>query len=263
MRDTGQAEESVLDKLSIGLLGSIVLLIRAIWMTLRDPGYERRVVILPQDEVSRLCVQARSDLKMQGGKELFISEADVLAAWAARMVAASQPRPRPVTIASVINLRFTLDTLRETSGEYIHNLLQLAYVPIAPGHTTAPLGITALAHRQQVTEQCTKSQTLAYIRMQRDHTKATGDLKLMFGSPRAAFLKVNNLIRLDFFHNIDFSSAVIPSDDPGIGVGTRQNPAGTIVDYFTLSLNQATIFTSDPCVLGKDHCGRIQMLGTF
>lgn len=264
-QDTGPTEESVLERLGIGLLGTGVMLLRIIWMMLWNPGFEQRTIILPQDSMDRLCVQARSDVITQSGKEPFISEADVLAAWAARILAASQPRPRPVTIASVINLRFTLSALRERGGEYIQNMLQFVYVSIAPGCTVAPLGLIALSHRQQLAEQCTKSQTLSYIRMQQDHTKAKGKLRLLFGDPRAAILTVNNLAKLDFFRNIDFSAAVVRRDEPDIdlGAGTRRNPPGTIVFYHPLVLNERSVLTSYLGVLGKDHTGRTLITGTF
>ena len=269
-KDTGPPEDSVLEKLSIGWLGVGVMLLRIIWMLLWNSGLEKRIIVLPQDSMDRLCAQARSDLATQSGQKPFISEGDVLAAWAARILAASQPKPRPVTIASVVNIRFTLKALRERGGEYIQNMLQFVYVSIAPDCTASPLGVTALGHRQQLIEQCTESQTLNYIRMQQENVKATTKLRLLFGDPRSEILAVNNLSKLDYFRKIDFSAAVLRSDKPDVGVdvrvtgaGARQNPPGTIVFYHPLVLNEGSLTTNYLGVLGKDHSGRTLIAGIF
>ncbi|EFR04830.1 hypothetical protein MGYG_07836 [Nannizzia gypsea CBS 118893] len=256
-QDAGPAEAPVLEKLSFGLLGTVTFLFRLIWMKLRNPGFEQRTIIFPQDRLNQLCARARSDLESQGEKELFLGEGDVLAAWAARVLAASQPRPHLATIVSVVNFRFTLSALQGKGAQYIQNMLQLVYVSLARGWTAEPFGFTALAHRQQLAEQCTESQTLSYLRMQQDHIEAKGKLRLLFGNPKASVLMVNNLAKLDFFRNIDFSAAVVRRDP------TRPNPPGAIVYYHTQVMNDHSVFSSYLGVLGKDHSGRILINGTF
>lgn len=265
--DTRPKEELVVEKLAVGPLGIIILLFRLLWLKLWSPGFERRTVVLPQDTLHRLCQRARRDIDKEHDKSAFISEGDVLAAWSARMLAASQPKPSPVTVANFINVRFRMASLKERSGEYLQNMLQFVYASLPSKCDNAPLGRMALSYRRQLAEQSTEPQMLSYIRMQLDHVQAKGGLRLMFGDARAAMLTVNNLAKVDFFHNIDFSGAVAHKNEPATGTRmcekTRQNPPGSIVFYQPLTLNEPTVVTSHLGILGKDHSGRVLITGIF
>ena len=261
-QDTEVREELHLEQRGLGLVGFFVLVVRILWMKLWKPKFEARIIVLQQEAVDKLCSQARADIAPEGDGTAFISQADIFAGWAAKMLAASQVSARPITVMSMVNFRFRLNALREAKGEYVNNMLQVVYAFFAPGYATQPLGVTALGYRQQIASQSTKGQMLSYIDMQRKHVKAKGDLKLLYGDPRAEILTANNLTKLDFFHTIDFSAAVVRRGDFSSWEMSRQNPPGTIVFYFPLVLTP-TFPISHLHVLGRDYCGRTLIVGMF
>lgn len=262
-RDTNPKEALLIEKISVGVLGMVILLFRFLWLKIWEPRFEERTIILPQQAVDRLYTAARSDLVKDADEKVFISEGDVLAAWAAQMLAVSQPTPRPVTIASFINLRFRLTALQDKGADFIQNLLQFVYVSFPPDCASAALGSMAAGYRQQLKEQSTNAQILSFLRMQFDHIKKHGKLRLVFGDPRATMLTVNNLTKVDFFQTIDFSGAVVSSIETGATTDDGLNPPGAIVYYHPLVLNEPSVVTSHLRILGKDYSGRVLMTGTF
>ena len=98
--------------------------------------------------------------------------------------------------------------------------------------------------------------------MQRRHVETKGSLKLLYGDPTADMLTTNNLAKLDFFHNIDFSAAVVQRGDLSTWGMSRRNPPGTIVYYHPLELTKS-FRTSHLRTLGKDYGGRTLITGIF
>lgn len=262
-KDTSTKEALLIEKISIGVLGMIILLFRFLGLKLWNPGFEERTIILSQGAVDRLYTAARDDLIDHGDEKVFISEGDVLAAWVAQILAASQSKPRPVTIASFINLRFRLPTLQDKGADFIQNLLQFVYVSFELGCASATLGSMAASYRQQLKEQSTHPQLLSFLRMQFGYVKKYGKLRLVFGDPQATMLTVNNLTKVDFFCTIDFSGAVVSGNTERATADSSMNPPGTIVYYHPLVLNEPSVVTSHLRILGKDHNGRVLMTGTF
>src|SRR5262249_36842382 len=72
--------------------------LRFAWDMLWSPVVETRTLYLPQRVVAQLQSQAQGELTTQDGgeKSPFVSEGDVLTAWATRAVASSLPYPRPI-----------------------------------------------------------------------------------------------------------------------------------------------------------------------
>lgn len=285
-QDCELKEPLFIEKMALGVWGIVLFLFRFMYIKLWEPAFEERTMLLPQETVDKLCAEARTDLVNNGNEKskqtvAFISEGDVLAAWAAQMLAVSQPTPRPVTVASFINLRFRLSALQEKGGEFIQNLLQFVYISLQPSCGSAPLGVTALDYRQQLMQQSTQAQVYSYLNMQLQHVRKNGKLRLVFGQPRADMLTVNNLAKIDFFRNIDFAGALVASaddaDDTSSTPSTEQattvnpkrnpkrnpNPPGKIVYFHPLVLNDAGAVTSHLRILGRDHNNRLLMTGAF
>ncbi|TVY60865.1 Transcriptional regulator sdnM [Lachnellula suecica] len=260
--DNDQRQELVVEKLAPGPLGMTYLILRFLWLMLWSPGFEERTILLPQRHISRLHAQALGEIAGKDEhehqqKKLYVSEGDVLAAWAAQILAASQPSS-PITVANFINVRFRLPIFQAARGVYIQNLLQFIYAPLSPQSLAGPLGQCALSYRTHLAAQSTEEQTRGYLHMQREHVKAHKKLRLVFGDAGATMLTVNNLAKIDFFRTIDFAPAVVGEGKPT----GRLNSPGTIVYFHPLVLNKPSVLTSHLRVLGKDHSGNSWLTGT-
>lgn len=263
----GPKEELVLEKLSLGPFQMLRLAFRFLWTSIFGSKLEERLIILSPNILRRLSHQAREDIAGDGDDAAFVSEGDVLAAWATRMLARSQPATS-VTVTSIINARFRLNALKaETRGAYVNNMLLFGYSTFVAGCDAEPLGRTALSYRKQLAEQCTEQQMLSYFRMQREHTVSKGKLRVLFGAPDSDILAVNNLAKIDLFRDVDFSGAVVHPGGPATIVEkerlSRQNPPGTIIYYHPITLNKPASFLNFFRVLGQDHSGNFLIEGRF
>ncbi|CZR65590.1 uncharacterized protein PAC_15490 [Phialocephala subalpina] len=282
IQNNDKRQELAVEKLAPGPLGMAYLVLRFLWLMLWSPGFEERTILLPQRHISQLQAQALGEIagKDEHEQKPFVSEGDVLAAWAAQILAASQPRG-PMTVANFINVRFRLSIFQAAGGEYIQNLLQFVYAPLSLQSLAGPLGPCALSYRKHMAAQSTEEQVLGYLHMQREHVKARKRLRLIFGDAGASMLTVNNLAKIDFFRIVDFAPAVVGEgerlvkgacngqdashikDASHVKQTSRANPPGTIVYYHPLVLNKPSVLTSHFRVLGKDHAGNCWLTGTF
>ncbi|OBT72938.1 hypothetical protein VF21_08494 [Pseudogymnoascus sp. 05NY08] len=190
---------------------------------------ETRTIFLPKAAVAKLQLQAQEDLSGE-----FVSEGDVLTAWATRAVASSMP-PRPITALHPLNLRFRLPSLIEAPGVFVQNMAVSAFLLFTPELLCGPLGPIALENRRQLMEQATEPQLLALLRdMRRDYTP---------GSDTAVLCGEANV-----YQAADFSAAVVRA-----GEGERNNPPGTMVYQHANSMRSSPTMRNVLVIHGKDH----------
>lgn len=227
--------------------------LRFAWDLLRNRVVETRTIFLPKRIVAELRRQAQEDLPVEedGDEKPFISEGDVLTAWATRAVALSQPQPRPVTVLHALNARFRLSSLTQASGVYVQNMAVAAFTSLSCEVATGPLGPIALENRHQLMEQSTEAQVLAFLRQLRRESKLASDPATMICSESDALLMpFTNWTRASFFETADFSPALVQADETG---RPRSNPPGTLVFHHASSMQQSTTVRNVIVVLGKDH----------
>ncbi|KAJ6784638.1 hypothetical protein PWT90_04494 [Aphanocladium album] len=265
--DTRPKEALILEKLSLKPLAVLMLGLRILWACLWGRKWEQQLITLTQDQLNQLCQRARSDISKDGNLNAFISEGDILTAWAVRMLAGSQPNG-PVTVASIINARGKLSALNtHTKGYYVQNLLTVAYMCFEAGCDSEPLGRTALNCRRQLAEQCTEPQILSHFRMQLAHIATKGRQRMLFGAPGSSILAVNNLSKINTFHDVDFAGAVVHRGEPvpasAAAEPNRHNPPGTPVYYHPMSVHKQASHLNFFRILGRDHKGSLLLEGVF
>ena len=221
------------------------------WDLLWNRVVETRTVFLPKRVVAELRRQAEGDLAAKdGGEKAFVSEGDVLTAWATRAVASSQPQPRPVTVLHALNARFRLPSLVEASGVYIQNMAVAAFTFLSPEVATGPLGLIALENRRHLMEQSSEGQVLAFLRELRRESKTKSDPSMVCGESDAVLLPFTNWTRANIFKTADFSASVVRAGEKG---PSRSNPPGTIVFHHAQSMRTGQAVRNVVVVLGKDH----------
>lgn len=214
---------------------------------------ETRSVCLPKKVMAELLRQAQSELPTleNGTEKPFITEGDVLTAWAMRAVARSVSPPRPVTVLHALNARFRLSSLVQAPGVYIQNMAVAAFACLSPEVAVGPLGPIALQNRRQLMEQSTEAQVLAFLRELQRESKSGGDpATYLCGQSDALLLSFTNWTRANVFKTADFSPAVVRAGETG---QSRSNPPGTIVFHHAQSMRQGAAVRNVFVVLGKDH----------
>ncbi|KAJ2902537.1 uncharacterized protein MKZ38_000502 [Zalerion maritima] len=234
--------------------------LRFAWGLLRNRAVETRTVFLPERVVAELRRQAGGDLaaRNRGEEKPFISEGDVLTAWAARAVASSLPRPRPVTVLHALNARFRLSSLAQTPGVYVQNMAVAAFTFLPPEVAGGLLGPIALENRRHLMDQSTEGQVLAFLRELRRGSKTGSDPTLVCGESDALLMPFTNWTRAAIFRAADFSPAVVRA---GETEPSRSNPAGTVVFHHTQSMRPGPAVRNVVVVLGKDHSDNYWLTG--
>jgi hypothetical protein len=247
-----EAENFNLGQIRLKGWGMLMFGIRFAWDMMWNRVVETRTIFLPNRVVAELRRQAQSDLTAQDGgeKNSFVSEGDVLTAWAIRVVASAQPQPRPVTALHALNVRFRLPSLINAPGLYIQNMAVAAFAMLSPDVATGPLGQIALENRRFLTEQASEAQVLAGLRELRQDFKAGTESVLMCGEPHAVMVPFTNWTRANFFNTIKFSPALVCAGETG---ESRSNPPGTIVYHHAQSMRPSPTMRNVVVVLGKDH----------
>ncbi|KAK8106608.1 hypothetical protein PG999_009967 [Apiospora kogelbergensis] len=215
---------------------------------------ETRTIYMPRKAVAELQRQAQADLAAgdgSGGKAPFLSEGDVLTAWAARAVALSLPKPRPMTVLQVLNARFRLPSLASASGVYVQNMALAAFTFLSPEVARGPLGPIAAQNRRCLAEQSTEGQVLAFLRkLRRAAPSGRNPALVVCGEPAALLMPFTNWTRAEFFKTADFSAAVVRVGDTG---PARTNRPGTMIYHHASSMQQNAAARNVIVVLGKDH----------
>lgn len=244
-------------KLSFGVRFALDLL----W----NRAVETRTIFLPKKAMAELRCQAHADLAARNGtsdKASFVSEGDVLTAWAVRAVASSLPQPRPVTLLQVLNARFRLSSLSGASGVYIQNMAVAAFTFLSPEVASGPLGFIALENRRHLMEQSTEGQVLAFLRQLRRAPNKSGSdpATVVCSEPNALLMPFTNWTRAEFFNTIDFSPAVVCTGDT---TKPRSNAPGTLVYHHASSMQENPAARNVIVVLGKDHSEGYWLTGSL
>ena len=234
--------------------------LRFAWDMLWNRVIETRTIFLTQEKVARLRRQAQADLAaLEDAPEdkPFISEGDVLTAWAIRATASSLPQPRPVTALHALNARFRLSAIVQAPGVHLQNMAVAAFTFLSPEVARGPLGPIALENRRHLMEQSTEAQVLAGLRRE---YKLNSDSPFMCGEPDALLVPFTNWSRASFFKTIDFSPAVMRTGETG---ESRSNAPGTIVFHHAQSMRPTSTTRNVFVILGKDHGDNYWLFGTL
>lgn len=241
--------------------GMLAFGLRFAWDLLWSPPVSTRTVFLPRAFVASLRRRALQDLAVEGEEEKqpFVSDGDVLTAWFARALAASQPT-RPLTVLHALNARFRLPELAAASsgGVYLQNMAVGAFAFLAPDLAAGPLGPAALENRRCLVEQAAEGQVRAFIGALRAKADANGGVAdpatMLCGPTDAVLAPFTNWARADLFNAADFSAAVLggPGAEEEGGARRDNHKPGRIVFHHAQSMRQSAGARNVVVVLGKD-----------
>ncbi|RYP60097.1 hypothetical protein DL769_008281 [Monosporascus sp. CRB-8-3] len=192
----------------------VLFLFRYVYELLRYRG-EERMICVPAAYVENLRARAVSDLVVARGdaaEKPFVSEGDVLSAWAVRALTRAVLPPtsnKTIMILNAFGLRWALaDDRLPRDKAYVSNAVAAVYTYLsAKDLLTKPLGYVAGAVRQAIVEQGTPAQLETRRFLDREAIEKSG-WPALYGDGWINMLIVSNWSKGRFFET-DFSAAVV------------------------------------------------------
>ena len=258
--DEGVWEEPVLELHRLSAFGLICFSLRFLWDKLWETSRERRVICLPKAALSAFRAHAERELSAGEQEKQFVSESDVVIAWIARAISATEPKPRNVTVVNLLNARFRVPLLLKSTGVFLQNMVLATFTFLSAQAANNSIGSIALDHRRTVAEQGTGPQSLGLLRKIFTVQDAGKTPRTLYGPSNAVPLVINNVLKTNLIKTADFSSAVVSQ---GEATETRKNPVGTMVNYYNESLHNEYDGYNIFVMLGKDHADNSWLMGTL
>jgi hypothetical protein len=233
-----------------------------LWM----PRMMLRTIVLPPASVASLVQEAREGLKtgQAANNEQFLSESDVLLAWATRMAVSALPSTstRSIVVGNAFEVRSRLKSFFEPKGVYIQNLIFTNTVMLSIAEIIGGgLGSVAARIRHSIAEQTTPTQILAQARILRESYDTTG-YGPAFGEINSFTIFFSNWMKGKFFDIVDFSPAVInQSSTTSTDMEKQPHAPGKPVYYHSQTLVETPTSCNIFNILGKDLMGNVWITG--
>ena len=249
-------EEYLIDKNKMSTLGLLRFFAPFKWRAIRHPP-RRRMIYLPRAMADQIMSKARqnvSQLKDESGNPVRISDADIVLAWATRVIALHH-KHSAITAVGAVNARYRLPSLLNAAGIYLQNMVLLSFSSVPwDKAATAPLGELALRHRQNMELQLTEEQVLAGISCRHRNLRSGKEGNPFCGHPRSLVFGLNSMAALGLMDAADFSPAVLRAGD----IANRCNKSGSMASVYFLVADRKP---SGPSfyVPGRDAGGNLWM----
>lgn len=230
----------------------VKFLSRMLWNSYRSPEKETHMLCVPHQFFRKLRIQAQMDIEDEG-KGNFLGETDTLAAWAAHLVATSEPRKRPITLVNAMNARYRLSNLGDGKQVYLQNMMMpISFTSLNTEEALGPIGRIARINRQHLIEQATEDQMRSFLRLARKSREAGKGFMPLFGRSSAMPVFVNNLTKLGVLDAVDFSAAVTRDR---ISSNRKNAPGAPFYHHFQTihATSRVDLKIPDFVVFGKDH----------
>ncbi|RYP38440.1 hypothetical protein DL767_002556 [Monosporascus sp. MG133] len=231
--------------------GFAKLALRLLWSVFRHPEVESRAICLPRQFVSQLRETSMRELHsvQKGDDAPFLSEGDVLEAWASRFVAQARGEERPALIVTSLDITSRLDAPWETGGVYVQNTAGCVFTSVdADVLLRRPLGELAHVLRLSIQKSATDEQIRAQLRIFRTlgHKKSIP----LYGDPDSHLMSFSNWTKFNISNAADFSPAILPTSLTGSGT-----PIGKPVYIHCQALGENRYLRNCFNITGKDWEG--------
>ncbi|ROT41992.1 hypothetical protein SODALDRAFT_374374 [Sodiomyces alkalinus F11] len=253
-------EPYVLEPKRIPGLGMLWFGLRFAWELLWY-SVEGRMMCLPPKFVARLRQEAVEGLKAAGGggggggvdgeedvDVPFLSDGDIISAWATRLVSVSRGPSRPITAINAVDIRGRVKSAFDSGAAYVQNLA-LGTFTFFTAHEipNLPLGQLAYRFRRSIQEQVSEPQVLALMRLMRAQ-KPPGS-PMLFGEANALLVVFSSWAKAKFYESVDFGPAVVST---GAWEERPSHVPGRMVYHHAQSMVESAMTRNVFNILGKD-----------
>ncbi|POS74871.1 hypothetical protein DHEL01_v206732 [Diaporthe helianthi] len=265
----GQMEEHVLSQFKLAGWSMLFFALNFISDLIFGPKMETGVIFLPKKSVAALkettIASIPSNTIGQGGgaaEKPFVSEGDVISAWAIRNISLSLgPRcKRTMAVLNVFELRSRLRQAFNSSTAYVQNaFFVLTTIFTVQEAQTMSLGEIALRLRSSTKEQTSVPQVEALVRDQRASIKKT-DRPVVFAERDSILLPFSNWGKARFFDVVDFSPAIVKE---GSDARLKRNAPGKPVLFLSCDASPKPnpTYRNVVNIIGKDPSGNYWITG--
>jgi hypothetical protein len=202
----------VLEDDQIHGLGLFAFLCRRAWDNLTQRKISTGHIYIPDKFMRHLRLQASEELGDRGRGEgaTFVSDGDLITAWAARKVLATFNGPG--SIVNMFDIRARLTDCFSSDASYLHNAF-LPYVTLLSSKEARQSNTqVAIRIRQSLIDQSTQVQVQSLIRLTRKWLASLGSLPL-FARWNSRVVSFSNWGKANFFATPNFRSAISPAKD--------------------------------------------------
>ena len=246
-------EEFILEKDRLSGASLLLFQLRFIWDHLWNGKREKRVIYLPKESFLKMKDQIKAELAENASdveNPPWVTENDIISAWAARCLALSESSSRPITVLNFLNLRFRIPLLAKSTGVFLQNICVGTFTFLSSKLARAPVSEIAVANRQHTAEQGTDIQGRRLMNGMMKDIQEGREPRILFGPSSAVCMVVNNVIKIELMKTAQFGPAVIRQ---GESSETRRNPPGTMISYYNEYLDHMYDAFNAFVMFGKDY----------
>lgn len=233
------------------------------WERVTGHGKVVKAIYLPKANYDRLVGRIKDEVSRVETKSVekpFVSQADAVTGWITQQISVLEPRPKPVTIMNIVNCRYRIQQWLDSECVYLQNMLMMTYTSLSAHEACGSAADLALAHRAQVAQQTTRERVVGFIQWLQKRIDNNERRMPLSGNADSTFICVNSLAKADLITTTDFSSAVLRQ---GQTEEKRNNPVGTMVNFFFRDVNNDIAPIHSFTVLGMDHNGGTWFVGSL
>lgn len=249
---------------AIAGISMLIWVLRFVWEIIWVRKQEPRIIFLPAASVKGLRERAINELAAEAknaDEKPFLSEGDVLTAWATRMACLhlSPSSKQGVSVMNVFEVRSRLPSIFKAGAVYIGNFVFPSWTLFTAGELlTQPLGKLALKLRTNLAAQITEGQVRGMLRTMRETMASAGRPALVL-QPRSIMMTFSSWTKAKFFDVVDFSPAIIKGGKPGLVVPKPGHP----VYYHSAPVTPPPTMRNVYNISGKDAAGNYWITGVL
>lgn len=263
------SEKHVLSPYKLAGWSMIVFALNFVYDLIFGPKMETRAIFLPERSVTTLKQTTVASIPSDTGSQSngtnekpFVSEGDVIAAWAIKNIGLGlgPECKRTMAVMNVFELRSRLSQAFNSSAAYVQNaFFVLTTIFTVQEAQDLPLGEIALRLRTSTIEQTSEPQVEALVRDQRASIKKT-DRPVVFAKRDSILLPFSNWGKARFFDVVDFSPAIVKT---GSRTESKRNVPGKPVLFLSCDASPKPNPTHRNVIniIGKDPSGNYWITG--
>lgn len=208
-------------------------------------------------QAARDQVPQNTDSSNDGTSPRFISENDIIVAWATKAAAQSLPPSRPITVLQAVDPRSRVKSVFDHNAAYVCNAPAAAFVFCSSQEAVdKSISELALEGRKALQSQVTEEQMKAVAGLVAKAMAATGNPPV-FGERNSLLLVSTNWTKAAFLEKVDFGPAIVKSPESGRHGRKPGHPV-----YYQCQSMESALFTANVVVtMGRDLEGHFWLMG--